>query len=169
MRINLLNVHIVFVLFFRFLLRNVYKDCIAVCLQSSRLKAKFPIVLQYVAVLLIICFQQGGMDAPVIPGSRLLSAASDASALASSILLLFFTSAPTSAPSAPVIIHLATFIVIIIFVVLSKLVHVVSALKSRGNRNFLPQSCNKVSEGSTAFHDYTLIEFKLTWSRARID
>lgn len=168
-RINLLNVHIVFVLFFRFLLRNVYKDCIAVCLQSSRLKAKFPIVLQYVAVLLIICFQQGGMDAPVIPGSRLLSAASDASALASSILLLFFTSAPTSAPSAPVIIHLATFIVIIIFVVLSKLVHVVSALKSRGNRNFLPQSCNKVSEGSTAFHDYTLIEFKLTWSRARID
>lgn len=77
-----------------------------------------------------------------------------------------FTSAPTS---APVIIHLATFIVIIIFVVLSKLVHVVSPLKSRGNKSFLPQSCNKVSEGSTAFHDYTLIEFKLTWSRARID
>ena len=99
------------------------------------------------------------MDAPVIPGSRLLSAASDASALASSILLLF-TSAPTSAPSAPVIIHLATFIVIIIFVVLSKLVHVVSALKSRENRNFLPQSYNKVSEGSTTFHDYTLIDFE---------
>ena len=53
-RINLLNVYIVFVLFFRFLLRNVYKDCAAVWLQSSRLKAKFP---NFVAVLLIICFQ----------------------------------------------------------------------------------------------------------------
>ena len=131
----------------------------SICLQSSRLKAKFP---SCVAVLLIICFQQGGMDAPVIPGSRLLSAASDASALASSETqsFYFFTSAPTSAPSAPVIIHLATFIVIIIFVVLSKLVHVVSALKSRESRNFLPQSYNKVSEGSTTFHDYTLIDFE---------